>query len=122
LGNLKERAITVTPGQKIAYVVDAVHSPANAEKIIALAAGADTLFIEAMFQDRDSARAAARFHLTACQAGNLARRAGVRRMVPFHFSPRYTGSETLLRREAEAAFAGRHFERPVEEDHTRAKA
>lgn len=122
LGSLKEHAITVTPGQKIAYVVDAVHSPANAEKIIALAAGADTLFIEAMFQDRDSARAAARFHLTACQAGNLARRAGVRRMVLFHFSPRYTGSETLLRREAEAAFAGRHFERPVEEDDTRAKA
>lgn len=106
LGELRAHAVTITPGQKIAYVVDAIYSPANAERIVALAAGADTLFIETMFLDRDSERAAARFHLTARQAGELARRAGVKRLVPFHFSPRYEGADATLRQEAAAAFAG----------------
>jgi len=35
----------------------------------------------------------------------LARQAGVKRLVPFHFSPRYGGEEERLRREAEDAFA-----------------
>ncbi len=106
LGELRARAVTVEAGQKIAYVVDAVHSENNIERIVALVAGADTLFIEAMFLDCDAERAAARFHLTARQAGDLARSAGVQRIVPFHFSPRYEGSGEALRREAEAAFAG----------------
>lgn len=106
LGTLKERAITVVPGQKIAYVVDALYCPANAEAVIALAHGADLLFIEAVFLEEDAARAAARYHLTARQAGELARRAGVKRLVPFHFSPRYAGREAELRREAWAAFNG----------------
>lgn len=105
LGALKECAVSVVPGQKIAYVVDALYSAANADKIIALAHEADILFIEAVFLEEEAERAAARFHLTARQAGELAARAGARRFVPFHFSPRYAGREAELRREAEMAFA-----------------
>jgi ribonuclease Z len=76
-----------------------------------LVRGADILFIEAMFLDAESDRAAVRHHLTARQAGEVAGRAGVRRVVPFHFSPRYCGREDVLIQEvtqAHADFLSRH--------------
>ncbi len=107
LGRLKREVLQVTRGQKIAYVVDAAFTELNAQKITDLARGADTLFIEACFAQDDCDRAAERKHLTTAQAGYLARRAAVRRLVPFHFSPRYRGDENRLRKEAEDAFSGR---------------
>jgi ribonuclease Z len=105
LGTLKERVLQVVPGQKIAYVVDTVYHEENARAIVDLARHADTLFIEATFLHHDAERAADRAHLTARQAGLLARDAGVKVMVPFHFSPRYAGQGDRLRGEAEQAFA-----------------
>ncbi len=98
--------ITVTPGQKIAYVTDAADTAANRKAIVALARNADLLFIEATFAQADAALAAERAHLTTAAAGQIARQAGVRRIEPFHFSPRYAGEETRLLNEAMAAFAG----------------
>ena len=85
-----------------------LRSPAisNSAKILALAGGADELFIETAFLQEDAALAAERRHLTAAQAGMLARQAGAVRVVPFHFSPRYMGRENELRREVEAAWRG----------------
>jgi ribonuclease Z len=91
-------------GQKVAYVTDAVYHEENAKRIIELARGADQLFIEAVFGHELSGRAAEKFHLTARQAGLLARRAGVKFPTPFHFSPIYRGREAELREEFEAAF------------------
>jgi ribonuclease Z len=99
LGELKNLILHIVPGQKIAYVTDAAYTPANAAKIVDLARGADYLFIEATFLDADRERAAERHHLTALQAGLLARQAGVARAIPFHFSPRYKGMEDKLRKE-----------------------
>ena len=106
LGVLKRDILQIVPGQKIAYVTDAVHTPENAERIIALAQGADYLFIETTFLHEEAVRAAERKHLTAHQAGSLGRRAGAARVIPFHFSQKYTGREELLRSEAEEAFTG----------------
>lgn len=106
LGFLKERLLDVVPGDRIAYVTDVAWTDANVEAVVALARGAELLFIEAPFLDRERDRAAARRHLTARQAGTLARLAGVRRVVPFHFSPRHVAEETELYLEVDAAFAG----------------
>ncbi|MGE5164199.1 MAG: ribonuclease Z [Sphingobacteriales bacterium] len=103
LGALR-KAITVTPGQKVAYVTDAADTPANRDTIIALAHRADLLFIEAAFAKADAQLAAERAHLTTDVAGRLARAAGVRRVEPFHFSPRYSGQEARMLNEVTAAF------------------
>jgi ribonuclease Z len=105
LGTLRS-ALTVTPGQKIAYVTDAADTAANRDAIIALARNADVLFIEAAFAQADAALAAERAHLTTAAAGRIAREAGVRQVEPFHFSPRYAGEEARMLNEVMAAFAG----------------
>jgi ribonuclease Z len=106
LGELRS-AVTVTPGQKIAYVTDVTDSAANRREIIRLARNADLLFIEAAFARADVALAAQRAHLTTAAAGAIAREAAVRKVEPFHFSPRYSGQEARLFDEVTAAFAGR---------------
>jgi ribonuclease Z len=97
--------LTVTPGQKIAYVTDVADTTANRRAIVELAKGADILFIEAAFAEADASLAAERDHLTTAAAGQIARDAGVRRVEPFHFSPRYEGEEERLISEVQAAFA-----------------
>lgn len=105
LGELKQRILEVVPGQKIAYVTDVAYHRDNAARIVALAAGADLLFIEAPFLAADGERAAQKYHLTAHQAGSLARAAGVKTVIPFHLSPLYHDREPELRDEIAAAFA-----------------
>ena len=109
LGTLRS-VLTVTPGQKVAYVTDAADTPANRAAIIRLAQKADLLFIEAAFAQADTALAAERAHLTTAAAGSLAREARVRRIEPFHFSPRYSGQEARMLDEVMTAFAGRDAE------------
>lgn len=104
LGELKRELLQIVPGQRIAYVVDVAYHEDNAARIADIAHGADVAFIEAHFLDQDAARAAETAHLTAAQAGRLARRAGVRRLVPFHFSARYSEHPGALEQEALHAF------------------
>lgn len=104
LGKLKDSIATVTEGQKISYIVDAVFSAENENKIIGLAKDSHIMYCEAAYLDRDRDMASERFHLTARQAGEIARKAGVRDLVIFHFSPRYLDDPALLYKEAMEAF------------------
>jgi ribonuclease Z len=106
LGTLRERLVIETAGQKIAYVVDTLFSPANAARIVRLARGADLFYCESPFLDEDIEQATRRYHLTARQAGALARAAGVQRLAVFHFSPRYEGRYGELAAEAQEEFTG----------------
>jgi ribonuclease Z len=103
LGELRG-AVVATPGQRLAYLTDFADADANRAKAVALARGADTLFIEAPFRAADAAHAADRMHLTTRAAGEIARQAGARRVEPFHLSPRYLGQEAEWLAEVEAAF------------------
>jgi len=106
LGQLKREIMRITAGRKIAYVVDLAFTPENIVKVVDLAKGADILFIEGGFLDVDAADAALRRHLTASQAGTIARLAGVKRLETLHYSPRYQGNGRALAQEAAAAFRG----------------
>jgi len=107
LGSLRD-LLTVAAGQKIAYVTDVADTPANRAAIVALVENADILFIEAAFARADAGLAKDRAHLTTTAAGEIAREANVRRVEPFHFSPRYSGEQERMLAEVMAAFRGSH--------------
>lgn len=106
LGRLKDEVLEQAPGKKIAYVVDCAHTPENVAKIVGLIRGADIVYMEAAFLEADAAKAGRRHHLTARQAGSIARRAGVEQLQPLHFSPRYGDCGEALVEEALSAFRG----------------
>ncbi len=106
LAELADRIAHCERGMKICYVTDAAPTDANLERIAGLAANAHFLVIEAVFSHQELERARQRSHLTAQLAGELARRAGVARLLVFHHSPRYLDSPGLLEAEARQAFEG----------------
>jgi len=103
LGELRRRMLQLVPGQRIAYATDLAMTEDNAERLAALARGADLLYIEAAFLEADAEHARRKSHLTTTFAGAVATRAGVREAVPFHFSTRYLGEGEALEREFETA-------------------
>jgi ribonuclease Z len=107
LGDLKRKFISITPGQKVAYVADCCYIRDNVDRIVQLAQGADVLFCEAAFLERDSEKAMNKGHLTARQTGLIAREAGVKLLEVFHFSPRYDECPDSLIQEAQEAFQGK---------------
>lgn len=107
LGELLGRIAKISPGQKVTYITDAIGTPENYAKILHLAEGSDHLFIEAAFLESEKETARKKFHLTAKEAGELARLSGAKRFQVFHFSPRYRGRAEELKSEAITAFEGR---------------
>ena len=106
VGELQQLILAIAPGRRIGYVTDLRYTDSNVDALTQLLAGVDLLFIESVFLDEDADHAARKNHLTARQAGSIARRVGARGVVPFHFSPRYQGRDAELVAEAQAAWAG----------------
>lgn len=82
----------IRAGQVFAFVMDT--RLCDAAKT--LAKGADLLVCEATFLAPDAELAKESGHLTALQAGTIARDSGVRRLVLAHFSQRYDTVEAHL--------------------------
>jgi ribonuclease Z len=78
-------------------------SDANLERLESLLQGVTTLWCEGGFLAEDEAHARSVSHLTARDAGRLARRLGATELRTFHFSRRYR-DHAPLRAEAGAAF------------------
>jgi ribonuclease Z len=62
-----------------------------------------------VFLDADADHAARKNHLTARQAGTIARRLRAKAVVAFHFSPRYEGRDAEVVAEMQAAWLGRAY-------------
>lgn len=99
LGKLKRDILEFVPGQRVCYVTDVADNERNRSALVEFVRDADLLFIEAVFLDADRELAERKAHLTARAAGAIARAAGVKSAVPFHFSSRYLGQEDELRQE-----------------------
>jgi len=105
VGELRPLVLDTVPGRRIGYVTDLRFTEDNVERLHALLADVDLLHVECVFAQAECDHARRKNHLTARQAGEIARRLGAKRVVPFHFSPRYRGREQELRDELEAARA-----------------
>jgi len=99
-----EEIANITKGQKLSYIVDMLGSEDNIKRAVELAGHSDVLYIETYFLDEDKDRAKDRFHLTAREAGRIAREAEVKKMETLHFSPKYMDNHDELIREAEEEF------------------
>jgi ribonuclease Z len=106
LGELRSRVLESVPGQRVCYVTDVAGHADNRGELISFLHDAYLVFIEAVFLDVDRDHAERKAHLTASQAGAIARAAGVQVAVPFHFSTRYFPEEQPLRDEFERSYGG----------------
>jgi len=106
IGDLAAEILFRTEGQALGYLTDVRFTPQNVDRALELFRGVDLLVCEAAFLHEDEGLARARGHLTARQAGEIARAVAARRLAPFHFSPRYPGREQGLYDEAASAFGG----------------
>ncbi len=106
VGQLRPIVLDVAPGRRVGYATDLRCTEANVAALAQLVGGVDTLFIEAVFLDADADHAHRKHHLTAGEAGRIARRVGAKFVVPFHHSPRYEGRAAELAAEVAAAHAG----------------
>jgi ribonuclease Z len=106
VGELRDVILDVTSGLRVGYVTDLRFTEDNVRALQTLMPGVDRLYIEAVFLDEDRDHALRKHHLTARQAGEIARRLGARSVVPFHFSPRYEGRSAALATELMEAWGG----------------
>ncbi|TMH65790.1 MAG: ribonuclease Z [Betaproteobacteria bacterium] len=95
--------LDIAPGQRIGYVTDLRNTEANVKVLSALLEDVDVLFIESVFLDEDAEHGARKNHLTAGQAGRIARTVRAKTVKPFHFSPRYEGRAAEVIAEVQAA-------------------
>jgi ribonuclease Z len=100
---LREELVIIASGQKIAFFTDIGFSEENIRRIETIAQDVDILFIEAYYLDEMKDLAGNKGHLTALQAGAIARRLGARRIIPMHVSPRYHTRVDEIYREIEHA-------------------
>ncbi|GAW91275.1 MBL fold metallo-hydrolase [Calderihabitans maritimus] len=93
-------AVRIEGASTLVYSADTAWDP----DIIKLAEGADLFLCEASVLEKDKEYVSKAGHLTAHQAGTIAREAGVKRLVITHFFPEY--DLKTLRLEAEEGFNG----------------
>ncbi len=81
------------PVYKLGYVMDFAATEANREKIIALCADADELYMECYYSSEDIELAVRNNHSYAAFSAQTAKLARVKKANPVHFSRRYHDAE-----------------------------
>ncbi|MBD3312313.1 ribonuclease Z [archaeon] len=98
-----EKGTYLKPGRVFCYVTDTSYFP----ELVSFCDRADLLLCESTYLSSDEARTGDRQHLTAEQAGMLARDAGVKKLVLTHFSQKYINSKPFVKE------AGKFFDNVV---------
>jgi ribonuclease Z len=106
LATLRDRYFVESEGARIAYVTDTAWSEISRPALVRLARGARRLYCDCFYAQAQLAQAEKYRHMTALQAGEFAREAGVEELVLIHFSTRYQGQYETLIAEARAIFPG----------------
>jgi ribonuclease Z len=91
---LKNAKYTLDPHPSFSYAY--CSDTAYAEKIVPYIQGASLLYHEATFIEKDIERARATFHSTARQAAEIAKKAGVGKLIIGHLSARYDSTSDHL--------------------------
>lgn len=89
-----------SPAKSYAYCADTIFDESIAEKV----KGVDLLYHETTYLKSSADKALARFHCTTEQAGTIALKAGVQKLLIGHFSSRYEELDEFLA-ETSAVFA-----------------
>jgi ribonuclease Z len=110
LGEIAALLTEEVRGTTIAYVTDTRLRPEVAARLARLVEGADCFYCEAKYLEKDREKAEAARHLTAREAGELARATGARELVLFHPSPKYQDDYGRVLDEARRAFPSARFQ------------
>ncbi|MDO8366250.1 MAG: ribonuclease Z [Saprospiraceae bacterium] len=93
--------LTLDPAPPVSYAF--CSDTAFSEPVIEVVRGVDLLYHEATYNNKNTPEAELYYHSTAAQAAEIARRAGVKRLILGHISGRYADTEQHLI-EAKAIF------------------
>ncbi len=107
---LQTELLVTTPGDSIAYLTDFRMTPATADALVSWLRGVNTVVCESQYRAADSDLAEPVMHSTTEEVALMASRAGIGRLILFHFSGRY---DAIARREmlaeARTVFANTTF-------------
>lgn len=104
LSALRDAYFVESPGARVAYVTDTAWSDPIRPALRALAHRASRLYCDSFYAREELAKAGRHHHMTAEQAGELAREAEVDELVLIHFAPRYQGDYARLVAQAREQF------------------
>jgi len=106
LGALQAELLVTTPGDSIAYLTDFRMTPATADELAERLRGVNTVVCESQYRALDTDLAERVMHSTAEEVAAMAAKAGIGRLILFHFSDRYEADDRReMLRDAQAIFA-----------------
>lgn len=87
-------------GKRITFILDTAVN----ENMLKIARDADLLICESTYSSKEKEKAEEYKHMTAEQAAQVAKDAGVKKLILLHISQRYEGKEKILLKEAKKIF------------------
>jgi ribonuclease Z len=97
---LKDVSKPIRKGIRLVYTGDST----PCDEIVKAAKGADVLIAEATFAEELKEKAHDYGHMTAKDAARIAKKAGVKKLILTHISPRYDDNPKVLEKEAREIF------------------
>ena len=93
LGELRQRLLTETPGDSIAYLTDFCLDAAAEERVVDWLRDCQTVVCENNFRNADRSLAQRSRHMVSADVGRIAARAGIGELILIHVSDRYQPHE-----------------------------